>query len=287
MKLCLGVFVGFVASLSFVRPTWACQSDADCKGDRVCEAERCVAPKPAATGCRQDTDCRGNDVCEQSVCVAPPPPPGVVAAVVPAPAPPPAAPVPAPAEGPAAASMPAPVQATPTPAAPAGAPAAAPTPTAAPTPAATAKSTAAPNAEAAETFYKSIAVLIPNVEDHLGISGHMEQKISSWSSLVWAPTIGFLYEGLFYTGGGDVTAYTQTAGLTMGIRPAINMFLSFALRAGVMVTLDHVEAAGQTSNHFDGALMAGGDLMIGYVVIGAEVWKHDSSIWMGRAGFAW
>jgi hypothetical protein len=33
--------------------------------------------------------------------------------------------------------------------------------------------------------------------------------------------------------------------------------------------------------------MAGGDIMLGYLMVGAQAWFRDGSLWMGRAGFAW
>jgi hypothetical protein len=72
-----------------------CTKDTDCKGDRICDAGRCVAPKPQA--CSKDTDCAGSEVCDHDQCTdltsaaAP-----SVAAPVPPPLPPPPAPVAAP-----------------------------------------------------------------------------------------------------------------------------------------------------------------------------------------------
>jgi hypothetical protein len=65
------------------------------------------------------------------------------------------------------------------------------------------------------------------------------------------------------------------------------MFMSFAMRVGAMATLNHVEVASHSANHFDVAFVASGDLMIGYVTIGAQGWIRDGSIWMLRAGFSW
>jgi len=48
-----------------------CESDGDCKGDRICEKGQCVAP--TSSGCQKDTDCKGDRVCEKGVCVGPSP----------------------------------------------------------------------------------------------------------------------------------------------------------------------------------------------------------------------
>jgi hypothetical protein len=307
MKLYVAVFIGVMCELAASKVTWACQSDSDCKGDRICDAGKCAAPSRAAVACKQDTDCQGAGVCEQSVCVPPATPQSAGAAPAPAaPAPVAAAPVapapempamttalaaPLPAPMPASAPMPAPTETR----APAEAPPAASQPTAATPPpaappagpAATTRSHPPAAGQDGATYYKSLTLLVPNVDNFYGVSAHMEQKISSMSSLIWAPTIGALYEGIFYTGGGGVNAYTQTFGVTMGLRPAPPMFLSFAVRGGAMLMLSHMEVGNQKSDKFDGALMAGADLMIGYLVVGAEVWVRNDSLWMGRAGFAW
>jgi hypothetical protein len=71
-----------------VRPLSAradCTTDAECKGDRICEAGVCVAP--TSTSCATDVDCPGDSICESATCVeaatSPTPPPD------PAPVPPP------------------------------------------------------------------------------------------------------------------------------------------------------------------------------------------------------
>ena len=51
-----------------------CAKDADCKGDRICEAGTCVDPA-SGRGCAKDTDCKGDRVCEAGNCVNPRPAP--------------------------------------------------------------------------------------------------------------------------------------------------------------------------------------------------------------------
>jgi len=53
------------------------------------------------------------------------------------------------------------------------------------------------------------------------------------------------------------------------------------------VTLYHFEYGNQKSDDFDLAFVASGDLMIGYLTVGAQGWIRDNSLWMLRAGFAW
>jgi hypothetical protein len=166
-------------------------------------------------------------------------------------------------------------------------PAATPAPASPPVPSATAQKTGPAAAAPEETMYKSITVLVPNKDDFYGVSGHVEAPIKSLSGPSWSPTYGALYEGLFYVGDAPVKSYMQTFGMTVGIRPAGPRTVSFALRGGAMVTLTHVEFGGSKSDDFDVALVAGGDIMLGYLVIGAETWMRDGNIWMGRAGFAW
>ena len=59
---------------------WACQSDSDCKGDRVCVDGACTAPLPMA--CQADVDCPNDQICEEGRCAG-------TAAPTPAPEPPP------------------------------------------------------------------------------------------------------------------------------------------------------------------------------------------------------
>jgi len=46
-----------------------CQSDNDCKGERICESGACVTP--AAVQCMTDNDCAADGICEGGVCFAP------------------------------------------------------------------------------------------------------------------------------------------------------------------------------------------------------------------------
>ncbi len=46
-----------------------CNTDADCKGDRICVDRHC-AWRAAASHCEKDTDCPGDAICKDSQCVA-------------------------------------------------------------------------------------------------------------------------------------------------------------------------------------------------------------------------
>jgi hypothetical protein len=203
----------------------------------------------------------------------------------------PSAPVAAPTPVTAPYEMPAP-QATPVapglpPAAPTAPPAAPAAPAAAPgQPAATAQS-GSPVVLPGPTSFKSATLLVPDIDNFYGLSVTFEEFIKSMRGPAMAPTWGAVYDTLVYTGGGDVKAYMQALGMTLGIRPSVPTTVSFALRAGAIVTLNHVEIGSQSSNDFDVAFVASGDLMLGYLTIGAQGWIRDNSIWMLRAGFAW
>jgi hypothetical protein len=278
-----------MAQLAAARRAYACKSDTECKGDRVCEAGRCVSPKVGPTRCNGDKDCAGNDVCEQKVCVSPnsvspSAAPGTIAM---APAPASAAPpTPQPAAAAPATPSPEPATVSPTPAT-AGPATVSP---AATTTAAPAKGPGAPAAAtpALPTTFKSIGVLVPEADDFFGVSAHVDYRVESWSSNEWAATVGFAYEGLFYTGDLDMTVFMNTAGVTLGVRPAVSKTISFALRGGAIVTATKTEITGVSSNNdFSAALLAGGDLMLGYLMIGAEGWIREGSTWLLRGGFAW
>jgi hypothetical protein len=45
-----------------------CDSDVDCKGDRICVDHHCTS-RPAVIGCEKDVDCPGEAVCVSSQCV--------------------------------------------------------------------------------------------------------------------------------------------------------------------------------------------------------------------------
>ena len=47
-----------------------CDSDADCKGDRICVNHHCTS-RPAVIRCEKDVDCPGEAICVSSQCVAP------------------------------------------------------------------------------------------------------------------------------------------------------------------------------------------------------------------------
>ena len=47
-----------------------CDSDADCKGDRICVNHHCTS-RPAVIRCERDVDCPGEAICVSSQCVAP------------------------------------------------------------------------------------------------------------------------------------------------------------------------------------------------------------------------
>lgn len=80
---------------SFASPTWACDKDLDCKGDRICADGVCQAPKRLA--CTSDTDCPDEDICSSGECHAPEaPPPDRPVAPPPPSAPAPPAPTPQP-----------------------------------------------------------------------------------------------------------------------------------------------------------------------------------------------
>ena len=49
-----------------------CSKDADCKGDRICEAGACVDPA-IGRGCSKDTDCKGDRICAAGACASPRP----------------------------------------------------------------------------------------------------------------------------------------------------------------------------------------------------------------------
>ena len=137
------------------------------------------------------------------------------------------------------------------------------------------------------TSFKSATLLVPDMDNFYGVSITFEEFIKSMRGPMMAPTLGVVYDTLVYTGGGDAKAYMQALGMTVGLRPSMPIPVSFALRAGAIVTLSHFELGSQSSNDFDVAFVASGDLMFGYLTIGAQGWIRDNSIWMLRAGFAW
>jgi len=279
-SLLAGLVAGLMAQVVAARSGYACNTDADCKGDRVCEAGKCVSPSVGAgpmagpMRCQQDKDCQGNDVCENDVCV------GAGGSAAAAPAMTPAqTPAPAPTSAEAAPPAPPPSGAAPAP----GTPATPPTAKAAATPAGAPG--AASGAPGPKDGYKSLVLMLPNVDNFFGLAAQIDARLESMSSLLWTVMAGCSYEGLFYTKSSNT--YTQALGLTMGLRPALQMLLSFDVRAGAVLTLAHAEVAGRTSNHFDGALLVGGDLLIGYLVLGVEGWMHNGSMWMLRGGASW
>jgi hypothetical protein len=91
------VAVGIVTSSLSLAPTAraGCDTDNDCKGDRICVESACAAPPPAS--CSKDVDCAGDQVCSDGFC----------ALSTPAPSPEPAPPAPAVAPAPAAPLAPA------------------------------------------------------------------------------------------------------------------------------------------------------------------------------------
>ena len=295
-RFCLLGVLTFMAQLAAVRLAHACKSDTECKGDRVCEAGQCISPK--ATGpksCRGDKECVGNDVCEQSICVSPTsvaPTSGAVAVPVGAGSAPGSV---ATAPGPGGASpsaMPSPEPTT-VPATPAaGVPTAGPVGGSPPVATATATPQQGPVGSASgtpalPTVFKSIGVLRPDTADFFGINGHADYRVDSWSSNEWAMTAGLTYGGLFYVGDLDMTVFTTVVGATFGIHPAVPKTLSFALRGGAIVTATKTEFAGMSNTAFSAALLAGGEITLGYLMFGAEGWIRDGSSWMLRGGFAW
>jgi hypothetical protein len=79
MRWRLGLSIGFIVLLGG-NAAWAqCQTDADCRGARICQRGQCV--EAAGQPCGKDTDCPEPMVCTQAQCampagstVAPPPP---------------------------------------------------------------------------------------------------------------------------------------------------------------------------------------------------------------------
>jgi len=291
-RLCLLAVIVFMAQLAAARRAHACKSDTECKGDRVCEAGQCVSPKTGPKSCRGDKECAGNDVCEQSVCVSPTSvPPSGGATAVPGGAGAASAGAVAPAPATAAAAMPSPestpLAGTPVAAAPGNSPVAG-------SPAATATATTqVPPAGSASgqpplpTVFKNIGVLKPDAADFFGINGHVDYRVESWSSSEWAMTAGLTYGGLFYVGDLDMTVFTTAAGVTFGVRPAVPKTISFALRGGAIVTATKTEFADMSNTAFSAALLAGGEITLGYLMFGVEGWIRDGSSWMLRGGFAW
>ena len=133
--------------------------------------------------------------------------------------------------------------------------------------------------------YATLTLMVPHMDDVYGASANVEYRIDSMSGQMWTVTMGAAYEFLDYTKASNT--YTQGWGMTMGLRPTPPMFLSFAVRAGATVTVAHTEIAGRTDTNTSWALLAAGDPLIGYVVIGVEAWTRNGSMWMLRGGASW
>ena len=58
----LSVLLSLVVMVGWAQPVWACKSDMDCKGDRICQASQCVDPAPTRT---PTTPYQGADVSKE------------------------------------------------------------------------------------------------------------------------------------------------------------------------------------------------------------------------------
>src|SRR5437870_12605922 len=63
----LRIPVLLLLALAAVEARADCDRDADCKGGKVCVANKCVERKY----CMRDKDCPGDQVCDRNACVSP------------------------------------------------------------------------------------------------------------------------------------------------------------------------------------------------------------------------